>query len=329
MRRRDFISLFGGALAAQPLAVHAKQGDRVPRIGMLMALTRDDADGQARNEAFLQALRQLGWIDDRNVRIDYRWSAGDADRIRKDAAELVALAPDAILTNGAAGVAPLLEATRTVPVVFVLVADPVGAGFVSSLAHPSGNATGFVAVEYNIGGKWLELLKDMAPSMTRVAVVRDPAVSAGIGLLGAVQSAAASLGVKVVPVDVRDPSGIERAITAFTNKSNGGLLVTASAQALAHRDLIVGLARQYRLPAIYFSTSFVTAGGLASYNPDILDQYRRAAGYIDRILKGEKPADLPVQTPTKYNLVINLKTAKALGLSIPLTLLATADEVIE
>jgi putative tryptophan/tyrosine transport system substrate-binding protein len=329
MRRRDFVTLLGGIVVIWPLAAQSQSGERVRRIGMLMTLARDDPDGRARDEAFRQALQSLGWNDGRNVHIDYRWSAGDAERIRKDATELVALAPDAILTNGAAGTAPLLEATRTVPVVFVLVADPVGAGFVSSLAHPRGNATGFVAVEYNIGGKWLELLKDIAPGMTQVAVVRDPAVSAGIGLLGAVQSAAASLGVEVVPVDVRDPSEIERAIAAFTSKSNGGLLVTASAQALAHRDLIIGLAEQYRLPAIYFARSFVTAGGLVSYNPDALDQYRRAAGYIDRILKGEKPADLPVQAPTKYDLVINLKTAKVLGLTIPSSLLATADQVIE
>jgi putative ABC transport system substrate-binding protein len=329
MRRRDFIARLGGAAAAWPLAARAQQPERMRRIGMLMALARDDPEGRARNEAFVQALQQFGWVDGRNVHIDYHWSTGDAQRIRKDASELVGLTPDVILTNGAAGVAPLLELTQNVPVVFVLVADPVGAGFVSSLAHPGGNATGFAAVEYNIGGKWLELLKEIAPAVTRVAVIRDPAVSAGIGLFGAIQSAAVSLGVETIPVDVRDAAGIDGAIAAFAGRSNGGILVTASAQAIAHRELIVGLATRYKLPSICFTPSFVTAGGLSSYSTDVLDQYRRAAAYIDRILKGEKPADLPVQVPTKYELYINLKTAKALGLTVPSSLLATADKVIE
>jgi len=329
MRRRAVMALLGGAAATWPLAARAPAADRLRRIGILMTLTRDDADGQARNEAFVQALRLLGWADGVNVQIDRRWSGGDAERIRKDAAELVTLAPDAIVTNGAAGVAPLLEASRTVPIVFVTVADPVGAGFVSSLAHPGGNATGFLAVEYSVGGKWLEILREIAPDVTQVAVVRDPAISAGIGLFGAIQSAAASLGVDVIPVDVRDPSGLEHAIAALAGRPHVGLLVTASAQATAHRDLIVGLAARYKLPGLYFAPYFVRAGGLVSYGVDPLDQYRRAAGYIDRILKGEKPADLPVQAPTKYELAINLNAAKALGVTVPDKLLAIADEVIE
>ena len=329
MRRRDFITLLGGAAAAWPLAARAQQPERMRRVGMLMTQAQDDPNGRARNKAFLEALEKLGWSVGGNVRIEYRWSAGDAERIRKDAADLAALAPDVILTNGAAGVGPLLQATRTVPVVFVLVADPVGAGFVDSLAHPGGNATGFSALEYGLGGKWLELLKEIAPGVTRAAIVRDPAISAGIGLFGAIQSAAASLGVEVTPVDVRDITQIEHALAAFARVPKGGVVVTASALALSRRDPLIALAAQYKLPAVYFTRDFVTAGGLAAYSPDSLEQYRRAAGYVDRILKGEKPADLPVQAPTKYELVINLKTAKALGLEVPPTLLARADEVIE
>jgi putative tryptophan/tyrosine transport system substrate-binding protein len=328
MRRREFIGLLGGA-AAWPLAARAQQGERVRRIGMLMTQAQDDADGRARNEAFLQALQRLGWTDGGNLRLDYRWSAGDADNIRKYAAELAALAPDVIVTSGAAGVAPLLQATRVVPIVFVVVADPVGAGFVDSLAHPGGNATGFAAVEYSVGGKWLELLKEIAPGVTRAAVIQDPSISAGIGLFGAVQSAAASLDVEVTPVDVRDITETERTLAAFARVPNGGLVVTASAVAMGRRDLLVALAARHKLPAVYFSRSFITAGGLAAYTPDLLDQYRRAAGYVDRILKGEKPANLPVQQPTKYDLVINSKTAKTLGVTIPPRLLFTADEVIE
>ena len=271
----------------------------------------------------------MGWTDGRNVRIDIRWGAGDADRIRKYAAELVALAPDVILATGSAAVGPLLQATRTVPIVFVHVADPVGAGFVESLARPGGNATGFTTFEYGMSGKWLELLKEIAPGVTRAAVLRDPAIAAGIGQFGAIQSVAPSLGVEVSPVDVRDAGEIERAVAAFARAPNGGLIVTASALAIVHRDLIITLAARHKLPAVYFARYFVTGGGLISYGPDLVDQYRRAAGYVDRILKGEKPADLPVQAPTKYELVINLKTAKALGLDVPPTLLARADEVIE
>jgi putative ABC transport system substrate-binding protein len=329
MRRREFITLLGGAAAAWPLAVRAQQGERMRRIGVLNTFASDDADGQARNAAFLQALQPLGWTVGRNVRIDYRWGAGDAASTRQNAAELVALRPDVVLTSGAAGVAPLLEATQSVPIVFVLVADPVGAGFVGSLARPGGNATGFIALEYGFTAKWLELLKEIAPAVTRAAVIRDPAITAGIGMFGAIQSAAPSLGVEVSPVNVRDPSEMEGAITAFARSGNGGLIVTASALAMAHRDLIVALAARHKLPAVYFARPHVAVGGLASYAPDNIDQYRRAAGYVDRILKGEKPADLPVQAPVKYELVVNLKTAKALGLTLPMALLARADEVIE
>ena len=330
MKRREFITLLGGAAAAWPLAARAQQPtERVRRIGVLMTTAADDPEGQARIAALLQGLQPLGWTVGRSVRIDYRWSAGDAANTRKYAAELVALAPEVILTGGAAGVGPLLQATRTVPIVFVLVADPVGAGFVDSLVRPGGNATGFLALEYGLGGKWLELLKEMAPGVTRAAVIRDPAISAGIGTFGAIQSVAPSLGVELSPVNVQDAGEIERAVTAFARGSNGGLIVTPSALAFVHRDLIVTLAARHKLPAVYFARTLVDAGGLASYSTDTIDQYRQAAAYVDRIFKGEKPADLPVQAPTKYELVINLKTAKALGLQIPPTVLARADEVIE
>ena len=328
MKRREFITLLGGA-AAWPLAARAQQSERMRRIGVLMPFAADDPEGQARIAALLQELQPLGWTVGRNVRIDYRWSAGDAVNMRKYAAELVALAPDVILTSGAAGAAPLLQATRTVPIVFVLVADPVGAGFVDSLARPGGNATGFTAVEYGFSGKWLELVKQIAPAVTRVAVIRDPAITAGIGMFGAIQSMAPSLGMEVSPVNVRDAGEIERAIATFARSTNGGLIVTASALAFTHRDLIIRLAQQYKLPAVYYSRVFVSAGGLASYGPDNIDQFRHAASYVDRILKSEKPADLPVQQPTKFELAINLKTAKALGLEVPPMLLARADEVIE
>jgi putative tryptophan/tyrosine transport system substrate-binding protein len=327
MERRALITLLAGA-AAWPLAAHAQQPDRIRRIGAFAGI-EEDAEGQARFAAFLQGLRQLGWTDGRNVRIDYRWGGGNADNIRKQAAELAALAPDVILAAGAAVAGPLLQATRTVPIVFVIVPDPVGAGFVDSLARPGGNATGFITYEYSISAKWLELLKQIAPDVTRAAVLRDPAISTGIGQFGAIQAVAPSLGVEVSPVNVRDAGEIERAIAAFARPSNGGLIVTASALAVVHRDLIIALAARHKLPAVFYERFFVAGGGLISYGPDSLAGFRRAAGYVDRILKGEKPADLPVQAPTKYKLVINLKTAKTLGLTMPPSLLATADELIE
>jgi putative ABC transport system substrate-binding protein len=329
MRRREFITLLGGTAATWPLATRAQQPDRMRRIGVLMPATAGDAEYETRVGAFLQELAQLGWSIGRNVRIDTRWAGANAAEIRKHAAELVALAPEVILVNGTSAVGPLLQATRAVPIVFVAVADPVAAGFVDSLARPGGNATGFTTLEYSFGGKWLELLKEIAPNVTRVAVIRDPAISAGIGLLSAVQSTASSVGVELSPVNVRDAGEMDRAIGAFARGSNGGLIVTASSLAFAYRDEIVALAGRHKLPAIYFARIFVTAGGLASYGTDLVDQYRRAAAYVDRILKGEKTADMPTQAPTKYQLVINLKTAKALGLTVPASVLARADEVIE
>jgi putative tryptophan/tyrosine transport system substrate-binding protein len=329
MKRREFITLIGGAVAAWPVAVRAQQSGRMRRIGVLMPLPADDPVVQARVAAFAQGLQQSGWTIGRNVQIDTRWAAADADRIRSHAAELVALAPDVILTSGNAGVAPLLQVSRTVPIVFAIVPDPVGAGFVDSLARPGGNATGFIAYEYSLGAKWLELLKQIAPSITRAAVLRDAALASGPGQFAAIQSVAPSLGVELTPVNVRDPGEIERAVTTFARSVNGGLITTGSAATALHRDLIIALAARHRLPAVYIERFFVTAGGLISYGPDFVDQFRHAAGYVDRILKGEKPADLPVQAPTKYELVINLKTAKALGLTVPDSLLARADEVIE
>jgi putative tryptophan/tyrosine transport system substrate-binding protein len=330
MQRREFITLIGGAAVAWPLGASAQQGERMRRIGVLtVGAVADDPDGQARSAAFLQGLQQLGWTDGRNIRIDYRWGAGDADNIRKYAAELVALAPDVILASGTATMAPLLQATRTVPIVFTQVTDPVGAGFVDSLSRPGGNATGFLLFEYSISGKWLELLKEIAPHVTRAGVIRDPALTSGTGQFAAIQSVAPSLGVEVSPVSVRDAPEIERTVAAFARSSNSGLIVTASALSVVHRDLIVTLAAQHKLPAVYYRRLYVTGGGLISYGPDVAEQSRRAAGYVDRILKGEKPSDLPVQAPTKYELAINLKTAKALGLDVPQTLLGRADEVIE
>jgi ABC-type uncharacterized transport system substrate-binding protein len=330
MRRRDFITLLGGAAASWPLAARAQQGERVRRIGVLVASAANDSENQARMAAFLQGLVQLGWSDGRNVRIDIRWATTNADDLRRHAAELAALAPDVLVAaSGTSTVAPLLQATRTIPIVFVVVVDPVGAGFVASLARPGGNATGFTTFEYGLSGKWLELLKQIAPGITRAAVLRDPAIASGIGQFAAVQAMAPSLGVELSPVDARDAPEIERAVTAFARSGNGGLVVTPSPVASRHRDLIITLAARYRLPAVYAWRYYVTDGGLISYGSDSIDQFRRAAGYVDRILKGEKPADLPVQAPTKYELVINLKTAKALGLDVPPTLLARADEVIE
>ncbi len=329
MRRREFMTLIGGAAVAWPLAARAQQPERMRRIGMLMPAAADDPEFQTRIGAFLQGLQQLGWTIGRNVRIETRWAGVNADAIRRHAAELVAVAPDVILAHGSSTVGPLLQATRTVPIVFPVVADPVGAGFVDSLARPGGNATGFLSYEYSLSGKWLELLKQIAPSVTRVAVLRDPATPTGVALFGVIQAAAPSLRVEVNPVNVRDAGAIERAVAAFARSPNGGLIVPASGLAQLHRDLIVTLAARHKLPAVYYERFFVAAGGLVSYGSDYLDQYRRAAGYVDRILKGEKPADLPVQAPTRYETVLNLKTAKALGLDVPATVLARADEVIE
>jgi putative ABC transport system substrate-binding protein len=329
MKRREFIALLGGAAAAWPVAARAQQGEPMRRIGVLMSTGADDPEGQARLAAFQQGLQQLGWTVGRNVRIDSRWPAGDSERLRRYAAELVALSPDVILATGSAATGPLLQATRTVPIVFVIVPDPVGAGFVNSLSRPGGNATGFIQFEYGISGKWLELLKQIAPAVTRAAILRDAAISAGIGQFGAIQAVAPSVGVEVSPVNVRDADEIERAITDFARSANAGLIITGSALAVVHRHLIITLAAKHRLPAVYFQRILVADGGLISYGADTLDQYRRAVSYVDRILKGEKPADLPVQSPTKYELVVNLKTAKALGLEMPATVLARADEVIE
>jgi putative tryptophan/tyrosine transport system substrate-binding protein len=329
MKRRQFITLLGGAAMAWPLAARAQQSKRMRRVGALLPYAANDPQAQTRNAAFLQGLQQLGWTVGTNVQIDYRWAAGNEDDTRKYAAELVALAPDVIFASGSAAVGPLHRATRTVPIVFAIVPDPVGAGFVDSLARPGGNITGFTPYEYGIGAKWLEVLKQVAPSVTRAAVLRDPAITAGIGLWGAIQSVSPSFGVELRPVDVRDAGEIERAVSSFARSPNGGLILTGSALAIVHRDLIIALAARHRLPAVYYERYFAAAGGLISYGSDSAEQLRLAAGYIDRILRGEKPADLPVQGPTKYELVINLKTAKALGLDVPPMLLARADEVIE
>ena len=329
MRRRDFITLLGGVAAVWPLAVRAQQPERMRRIGVLMSLAADDPEAQARLAAFAQGLRELGWADGRNVRIDTRWAAGDADRFRRYGAELIALAPDVILASGGTGVGALLQATRTVPIVFTQTADPVGAGYVDSLARPGGNTTGFTQFEYGMSGKWLELLKEVAPRVTRAAVLRDATIPQGVGQFGAIQAVAPSFGVELRPIDVRDAGEIERGIAAFARSPNGGLIVVVGASAIGHRELITTLAARHRLPAVYPFRIFVTGGGLISYGADTIDPHRRAAGYVNRILKGEKPADLPVQAPTKYELAINLKTAKTLGLDIPSSVLARADEVIE
>jgi putative tryptophan/tyrosine transport system substrate-binding protein len=328
VKRRQFITLIGGA-AAWPLAARAQQRERMRRIGVLLPATPDDAQYQDWAGAFAQGLAQLGWSIGRNVRIDTRWATVNAEAIRRQAAELVAVTPDVILAPGASTVGPLLQATRTVPIVFAIVADPVGAGFVDNLARPGGNATGFMVFEYGIGGKWLELLKEIAPGVTRVAALRDPATPSGAALFGVIQAMAPSLRIEVNHINVREATDVRRAVTALAQSANGGLIVLPAPSTVINRDLIIELAAQYRLPAVYFESAFVAAGGLMSYGPDQTDQFRQAAGYVDRILKGEKPADLPVQTPTKYELAINLKTAKALGLQIPDRLLALADEVIE
>jgi putative tryptophan/tyrosine transport system substrate-binding protein len=330
MRRREFFKLIGG-VGVWPLAAHAQQGERIRRVAVFNSSATDtsDPESQANIAVFLQALQQLGWTSGQNLQIDQRVGANNTERMRKQAAELAALAPDAILTIGATSMGPLLQATRSVPVVFVNVADPVGAGYAESLARPGGNATGFMSFEYSLTGKWLELLKQIAPDVTRAGVLRDAAITSGTGQFAVIQSVAPSVGIDVSPIDVRDKGEIERGVSAFARLANGGLIVTASAATVFHRDLIITLAARYKLPTVYSRRLYVTSGGLISYGADIRDQCRRAAGYVDRILKGEKPADMPVQAPTKYELVINLKTAKALGLTIPPTVLSRADEVIE
>jgi len=327
--RRDLLVALGAAAAVGPLAARAQQGERMRRIGVLMPFAEDNPVGQARLAAFRQGLLQLGWADGRNVRIDSRWGAGDASLTRTYARELVALAPDVLMAVSSGAVAPLREVTRTVPIVFAVVADPVGAGFVENLAQPGGNVTGFLGYEYTLSGKWLELLKEIAPRVTRVAVLRDSAIAAGPAQFAVIQAVAPSLGVELRPADMRNAGEIERAITAFAGSSNGGLIVTGSPSATIHRNLIITLAARHQLPAVYYDRFYVTGGGLISYGADYLDGCRRAAGYVDRILKGEKPADLPVQAPTKYETVLNLKTAKTLGLDVPPSLLVRADEVIE
>jgi putative tryptophan/tyrosine transport system substrate-binding protein len=329
MKRRDFITLLGGAAVSWPLAGRAQQRERMRRIGVLMNLAANDAEGQARLAALLQGLQEAGWAVGRNVRIDLRWGEGDPESFRKQAAELVALSPDIIFASGVPAATPLLQATRTVPIVFAQVVDPVGAGLVASLARPGGNATGFTSPEYGFAGKWVELIKEIAPGVTRVAVLRDATSSSGIGYLGAVRLAASSFGMELTPVGITDAGEIERGVTAFAGVSNGALIVTGNTRTMVHRELIITLAARHRLPAVYALPLFANDGGLISYGPDSIDPYRRAAGYVDRILKGEKPADLPVQQPTKFELAINLKTARALGLQISDKLLALADEVIE
>jgi putative ABC transport system substrate-binding protein len=329
MRRRDFISLLGGAAAAWPLTARAQQPDRMRRIGILLPATADDEEYQVRIGAFMQGLQQSGWSIGQNVRVDTRWAKGSADDIRRHATELVALAPDVILAHGASTVRPLLQATRTVPIVFPIAGDPVGAGFVDSLARPGGNATGFMTTEYSVAGKWLELLKEIAPKVTRMGVLRDASQGSGTSQFAVIAAMGPLHKVEVVPVNLRTAAETERNIAAFASTPNGGLIVTSGGLAEAQRKLIVTLAARHKLPAVYYQHSFAAVGGLASYGVDFIDQYRRAAAYVDRILKGEKPADMPVQTPTKYELVINLKTAKALGLTIPPSVLTRADEVIE
>jgi putative ABC transport system substrate-binding protein len=328
VRRREFITLLGGT-AAWPLTLRAQEAGPMRRIGIILPALADDADYQSWIGAFLQELGRLGWTIGRNIRIETRWATPYAAEIRRHAAELAALAPDVILAHGTATVGPLLQATRSVPIVFPVAADPVAAGFVDSLARPGGNTTGFMLFENSISGKWLELLKQIAPAVTRAAVLWEPTTPAGVGQFGVIQAVAPSLRVEVIPLNKRDAPEIEHAVAAFAQVSNGGLIVTAGAPAQLHRDLIIGLAARYKLPAVYFDRAFVAAGGLVSYGPDRIDMYRQSAGYVDRILKGEKPAYLPVQAPTKYETVLNLKTAKALGIEVPASVLVHADEVIE
>jgi len=329
MRRRDFIKVIAGSAAAWPLAARAQQAERMRRIGVLMNVAADDPEGQARIAAFHQGLQEWGWTLGRNARIDVRWGAVDADSSRRYAAELVGLAPDVILASASAATAALQQTTRTIPIVFTTVADPVGAGFVETLAHPGGNITGFSLYEFTLSGKWLELLKEIAPGVTRAAVLRDAALGSGVGQYAIIQAVAPSLQVELRPIDVRDPGEIERAIVTFAQTPNGGLIIVGAPATAVHRNLIITLAAHHQLPAVYALPYFARSGGVIAYGPDSDSPYRRAAQYVDRILKGEKPGDLPVQAPTKFELVINLKTAKALGLEVPPTLLARADEVIE
>ena len=329
LRRREFLGAIGGGLVAWPFAARAQQPNRMRLIGVLQGVTADDAEGKVRFAAFKQELQQLGWTDGLNVRFNQRWGGGNADVTRRQAAELVALAPDVIVTTGGQATELMLKATRTAPVVFAIVPDPVGSGLVARLSRPGGNATGFMQFEYSLSGKWLELLKQIAPGVTRAAVLRDPTVTAGIGQFAVIQAVAPSVGVEVSPIDTNNAAEIERAVSDFAREPNGGLIVTAGASVITQRELIVSIAARHKLPAVYFTRDNVSIGGLISYGADFTDMYRRAASYVDRILKGEKPADMPVQAPTKYDLVINLKTAKALGLTIPPTLLSRADEVIE
>jgi putative ABC transport system substrate-binding protein len=329
MRRRAFIGLIGGAAIGWPLSALAQQSDRMRRIGVLTNLAESDPEGHARDAAFREVLQQSGWVEGRNLRIEYRWTAGDPERARKHAQELAALAPDVILTTGSAGLVPLLQVTRTIPIVFTLVPDPVGAGFVDSLARPGGNATGFSQFEFGLSAKWLELLKEIAPGVTRAAVLREPGLTAAIAQFAALQAVAPSLRVELVPLNFRDADQVEQTLAGFVRSPTDGLIVTSGPLATVHREAIVAAAARHKLPAVYVSRFMVTGGGLISYGPDFVDQYRLAARYVDRILKGEKPADLPVQAPTRYELAVNLKTAKALGLTVPDTVIARADEVIE
>ena len=328
MRRREFISVLGSA-AAWPVAVRALQGERMRRIGILAGLPENDPEAQARVAAFVQRLDELGWTRGRNIHVDIRWGGGLSEDLRRFAGELARLNPDLLMATGGASLGPLVEATQTVPIVFAHVPDPLGAGFIDSLSRPGGNVTGFASFDYAIAGKWLELLKQIVPSATRISILRDPSYAPGIGQFAVLQAVAPSLSVELIPMKVRDVAEMEGAMAAYARSTNGALVVTASALAIAHRDLIIKLAAQHKLPAIYFERDFVAAGGLISYGANSIEPYRLAAGYVDRILRGEKPADLPVQAPTKYELVINMKTAKALGLTIPASLLARADEVIE
>jgi len=329
MRRREFIRILGSAAATWPLAARAQQREHLRRVAVLEPVAKDTPSAQARYTAFLRAFEQLGWTEGRNVQIVARWSGGNSVELRKYADELVALAPDVIVAGGGTGAEVMLKATRTIPIVFAIVPDPVGAGYVERLSRPGGNATGFVMFEYNLCGKWLELFREVAPNVTHVAVLRDPGFAHGIGQFAVIQAAAPSVGIEVSPIDLREPNQIERAIASFAHAANGGMIVAASGVGATNIELIIASAARSKLPAVYIQRAFVAAGGLISYGPNFDDQYRRAAGYVDRILRGEKPADLPVQAPSKYELVINLKTAKALGLTIPPSLLARADEVIE